>query len=58
MPYKLNMIEPKQQISKDKKIFKYHAEIYMWIVVLSFPAYAVYNAGAGLYRIMEKLLRQ
>ncbi len=29
-------------------------ETYMWIVALSFPANAIYNAGAGLYRTMGK----
>ena len=29
-------------------------ETYMWIVSLSFPANAVYNAGAALYRTMGK----
>ena len=27
---------------------------YMWIVALSFPANAIYNAGAALYRTMGK----
>lgn len=29
-------------------------ETYMWIVALSFPANAIYNAGAALYRTMGK----
>lgn len=29
-------------------------QTYMWIVALSFPANAVYNAGAALYRVMGK----
>ena len=29
-------------------------ETYMWIVALSFPANAVYNAGTALYRVMGK----